>query len=160
MLLEGKSVVVTGGNSGIGKAIVPAAAAAGANVVVDYRMHPEYTAEVVAAAGRAGGRAVGVEADVSRTEDLHRVIQTAVENFGRLDVLVGWCRLTGLTPTHAVHHGAARRPQPAHPARLERPAARKHPPRRRRAPPENPAPPTQVEVPRDLPSTDHPTRGM
>ena len=52
MLLEGKSVVVTGGNSGIGKAIVPAAAAAGANVVVDYRMHPEYTAEVVAAAGR------------------------------------------------------------------------------------------------------------
>ncbi len=65
-----------------------AAAAAGANVVVDYRMHPEYAAEVVAAAGRAGGRAVGVEADVSRTEDLHRVIQTAVENFGRLDVLV------------------------------------------------------------------------
>ena len=88
MLLEGKSIVVTGGNSGIGKAIVLAAAAAGANVVVDYRMHPEYAAEVIAAAGQAGGRAVGVEADVSRTEDLHRVIQTAVENFGRLDVLV------------------------------------------------------------------------
>ena len=84
MLLEGKSVVVTGGNSGIGKAIVLAAAAEGANVVVDYRMHPDYAAEVIAAAGRAGGRAVGVEADVSRTEDLHRVIQTAVENFGRL----------------------------------------------------------------------------
>ena len=88
MLLKGKSIVVTGGNSGIGKAIVLAAAAEGANVVVDYRMHPEYAAEVVAAAGQAGGRAVGVEADVSRTEDLHRVIQTAVENFGRLDVLV------------------------------------------------------------------------
>jgi NAD(P)-dependent dehydrogenase (short-subunit alcohol dehydrogenase family) len=64
MLLEGKSIVVTGGNSGIGKAIVLAAAAEGANVVVDYRMHPEYTAEVLAAAGQAGGRAVGVEADV------------------------------------------------------------------------------------------------
>ena len=88
MLLKGKSIVVTGGNSGIGKAIVLAAAAEGANVVVDYRMHPDYAAEVVAAAGRAGGRAVGVEADVSRTEDLHRIIQTAVENFGRLDVLV------------------------------------------------------------------------
>jgi len=81
-------MVVTGGTSGIGKAIVLAAAAEGASVVVDYAMHPEYAAEVVAAAGRAGGRAVGVEADVSRTEDLHRIIQAAVETFGRLDVLV------------------------------------------------------------------------
>ena len=88
MLLTGKSIIVTGGNSGIVKAIVLAAAAEGANVVIDYRMHPEYTAEVAAAAGRAGGRAIGVEADVSRTEDLHRVIQAAVENFGWLDVLV------------------------------------------------------------------------
>ena len=88
MLLTGKSIIVTGGNSGIGKAIVLAAAAEGANVVIDYRMHPEYTAEVAAAAGQAGGRAIGVEADVSRTEDLHRVIQAAVANFGRLDVLV------------------------------------------------------------------------
>jgi glucose 1-dehydrogenase len=88
MLLTGKSIVVTGGNSGIGKAIVLAAAAEGANVIVDYRMHPDYAAEVIAAAGRSGGRAVGVEADVSRTEDLRRVIRAAVENFGRLDVLV------------------------------------------------------------------------
>ena len=88
MLLTGKSIIVTGGNSGIGKAIVLAAAAEGANVVIDYRMHPEYTAEVAAAAGQAGGRAIGVEADVSRTEGLHRVIQAAVANFGRLDVLV------------------------------------------------------------------------
>lgn len=86
--LSGKSIVVTGGNSGIGKAIVLAAAMEGADVVVDYRMHPDYAAEVIAAAGRAGGRAVGVEADVSRTEDLDRIIRTAVQNFGRLDVLV------------------------------------------------------------------------
>jgi glucose 1-dehydrogenase len=88
MLLKDKSMVVTGGNSGIGKAIVLAAAAEGANVVVDYRMDPDSTVEVVAAAEQAGGRAVGVEGDVTRTDDLHRVIQTAVDNFGRLDVLV------------------------------------------------------------------------
>ncbi|MGH3172075.1 MAG: SDR family oxidoreductase [Trebonia sp.] len=88
MLLKGKSIVVTGGNTGIGKAIVLAAAAEGANVVVDYHMHPDYTAEVIAAARGSGGNAVGVDADVSRTEDLRRTIRTAVENFGRLDVLI------------------------------------------------------------------------
>ena len=88
MLPEGKPIVVTGGNTGIGKAIVLAAATEGANVVVDYVMHPKYTAEVTAAAGRAGGCAVGVEADVSRTDDLRRLIQTAVAEFGRLDVPV------------------------------------------------------------------------
>ena len=88
MLLEDKSIVVTCGNTGIGKAIVLAAAAEGTNVVVDYVMHPEYTAEVIAAAGRAGGCTVGVEADASRTDDLRRLIQTAVAEFGRLDVLV------------------------------------------------------------------------
>jgi glucose 1-dehydrogenase len=88
MLLQGKSIVVTGGNSGIGRAIVLAAAAQGANIVVDYHMHPDHTAEVVALAEKAGGRAVGIEADVSRIEDLQRIIDVAVEEFGRLDVLV------------------------------------------------------------------------
>ena len=84
MPLEDKSIVVTGGNTGIGKAIVLAAAAEGTNVVVDYVMHPEYTAEVIAAAGRAGGCAVGVEADASRTDDLRRLSNRRI----RPDVLV------------------------------------------------------------------------
>jgi hypothetical protein len=56
MLLGGKSIVVTGGNTGVGEAIVLAAAAEGANVVVDYVMHPDYRAGVIAAAGRSAAR--------------------------------------------------------------------------------------------------------
>jgi glucose 1-dehydrogenase len=89
MLLEGKSVVVTGGNSGIGKAIVLAMAAEGANVLVDYVAHEDATDHLVAEVERGGaGRAVGIEADITRAADLHRMMQKAVDEFGRLDVLV------------------------------------------------------------------------
>lgn len=88
MLLQGKSVVVTGGNSGIGEAIVLAAAAEGASVVIDYVVHPDETADLVARVEAAGGRAVGVRADVSRPDDIERMVKTAVDTYGRLDVLV------------------------------------------------------------------------
>ena len=88
MLLDGKSVVVTGGNSGIGEAIVLAAAAEGANVVIDYVAHPDETTALIAKVEAAGGHAVGVQADVSQAADLHTMVQTAVDTFGRLDVLI------------------------------------------------------------------------
>lgn len=88
MLLKGKTVVVTGGNSGIGEAIVLAAADEGANLVIDYVAHPEETEALVQRIEKAGGRAVGIQADVSKSADLHAMIQKAVDTFGRLDVLV------------------------------------------------------------------------
>jgi glucose 1-dehydrogenase len=88
MLLQGKTVVVTGGNSGIGEAIVLAAAAEGANVVIDYVAHPEETTALIAKVEAAGGHAVGVQADVSQAADLHKMVQTAVDSYGRLDVLI------------------------------------------------------------------------
>jgi glucose 1-dehydrogenase len=88
MLLAGKSIVVTGGNSGIGEAIVIAAAAEGANVVIDYVAHPEETTALIGKIEAAGGHAVGVQADVSQAADLHKMVQTAVDNYGRLDVLI------------------------------------------------------------------------
>jgi glucose 1-dehydrogenase len=88
MLLKDKTIIVTGGNSGIGEAIVLAAAAEGANLVVDYVAHPEETADLIDRVEQAGGRAVGIQADVSRSDDLHAMVRKAVEAFGRLDVLV------------------------------------------------------------------------
>ena len=88
MLLDGKTLIVTGGNSGIGEAIALAAGAQGANVLVDYVAHPDETKEIIAAIEQRGGHAVGVAADVSKTTDVARMIATAVETYGRLDVLV------------------------------------------------------------------------
>ena len=88
MLLSGKTIVVTGGNSGIGEAIVVAAAEQGANVVIDYIAHPEETTALVEKIEAAGGRAVGVAADVTQARGLEAMVTAAVENFGRLDALV------------------------------------------------------------------------
>ncbi len=88
MSLQGKSMVVTGGNSGIGEAIVLAAAVEGANLVIDYVVHPDEVATLIGKVAEAGGRAVGVRADVSRVADLRTMIDKAVQTYGRLDVLV------------------------------------------------------------------------
>jgi glucose 1-dehydrogenase len=88
MDLEGKTAIVTGGNSGIGKAIVLALAAQGANVVVDYISHPEATEELERQIAALGECSIGVEADVSKVEDLQSLIDAAVKAYGRLDIMV------------------------------------------------------------------------
>jgi glucose 1-dehydrogenase len=88
MNLKGKVAVVTGGNSGIGLAVVLELAKQGANVVIDYVAHPE-AAEALEKQVRAlGDRAIGVQADVSKVADLRRLIAAAVEGFGRIDIMV------------------------------------------------------------------------
>lgn len=87
-LLEGKVAIVTGGNSGIGKAIVEALAHRGAQVVIDYRSHPEATEELEREIGAFGGSSFGVQADVANLEDLKRLVQATVDRYGRLDVIV------------------------------------------------------------------------
>ena len=88
MSLESRVAVVTGGNSGIGQAIVLELARLGVNVVIDYVAHPEATEALERQVATLGARSIGVEADASRLADLQMLIDKAVNAFGRLDIMV------------------------------------------------------------------------
>lgn len=88
MNLQGKVAVVTGGNSGIGLAIVLELARHGANIVIDYIAHPKATEALEKQISALGDKVIGVQADVSKVADLERLIAAAVEAFGRVDIMV------------------------------------------------------------------------
>jgi 3-oxoacyl-[acyl-carrier protein] reductase len=86
--LIGKVAVVTGASKGIGAAIAKALAAEGASVVVNYASSQAGADAVVAAITQAGGKAIAVRGDVSKAADAQGIIDSAIETYGRLDVLV------------------------------------------------------------------------
>src|SRR4029077_8428710 len=88
MSLKGKVAIVTGGNSGIGRAIALGLAKAGGNIAIDYVAHPEATDALESEISRLGAVAIGVEADVSRIADLQALIDATVAKFGRVDIMV------------------------------------------------------------------------
>jgi glucose 1-dehydrogenase len=88
MSLQGKVAIVTGGNSGIGKACVLALAEQGASVVIDYVADEKSTEDLEQQVRDLGDQVTAVEADVSKVADLQRLVDSAVSSFGRLDVMV------------------------------------------------------------------------
>src|SRR5215468_6652830 len=86
--LNGKVAIVTGGNTGIGKSIVLALAREGGNIVIDYIADPEATEDLEKQVAALGDTAIGVDADVSKVNDLQTLIDAAVKQFGRVDVMV------------------------------------------------------------------------
>ena len=86
--LKGKVAVVTGASKGIGAAIAKAFAAEGASVVVNYASDKAGANAVVSAITAAGGKAVAVGGDVSKAAEAQGLIDAAIKNYGRLDVLV------------------------------------------------------------------------
>ena len=86
--LEGKVAVVTGASKGIGAEIARQLAAEGASVVVNYASSKAGADKVVADITAKGGKAVAVGGDVSKKADAEGIIEAAVKNYGRLDVLV------------------------------------------------------------------------
>src|SRR6516225_5485474 len=88
MTLHGKTAIVTGGNSGIGKSVVLAMADQGANIVIDFIANEQATEDLEKQVATLGDKSIGVEADVSKVADLQRLIDSAVKAFGRVDVMV------------------------------------------------------------------------
>ncbi len=87
-LLSGKNAVVTGGTRGIGRGIVLALAKAGANVLTCYRQEGEAVESLARELKTIGGEHHLIQADVSRTEEVERLIDEARTRLGSIDVLV------------------------------------------------------------------------
>lgn len=86
--LSGKVAVVTGASKGIGAAIAKSLAAEGASVVVNYASSKEGADHVVNAITDAGGKAIAVAGDVTRLSEANGIIDAAIKNYGRLDIVV------------------------------------------------------------------------
>jgi 3-oxoacyl-[acyl-carrier protein] reductase len=86
--LQGKVALVTGASKGIGAGIATALAAEGAAVVVNYASSKDGADAVVAAITGAGGRASAVHGDVAKEADAQALVDAAVGEFGRLDIVV------------------------------------------------------------------------
>ena len=100
--LTGKVAVVTGASKGIGAAIAKALAAEGASVVVNYASSKAGADAIVAAITKAGGKAVAVGGDVSKSAEAQGIIDAAIKSYGRLDILVNNSGVYGFAPLEAI----------------------------------------------------------
>src|ERR1700756_2879648 len=86
--LQGQKAIVTGANSGIGRAIAIALGAAGAGVVVNYRGGGGGAVEVVRQIAQSGSRGLALRADVSQEAEVKELFQRAIQQLGTVDILV------------------------------------------------------------------------
>ena len=99
MDLSGKVAIVTGAGSGIGQGIALALADQGVSVVICGRRGEPLngTARMIE---NSGGRVTAIQADVSKTADVQKVVKTALETFGRLDILINNAGISGGDSIH------------------------------------------------------------
>lgn len=94
MTLENKTAIVTGGSRGIGRAICVALAKAGANVVTCYAHGADGAKETVKLCEEYGGKAMALQADVSKGEDVEQLVLKVKEAYGSIDILVNNAGIT------------------------------------------------------------------
>src|SRR5260370_16465669 len=108
--LTGKVAVVTGASKGIGASIAEHLAAEGASVVVNYASSKAGADAVVKRITEKGGKAIAVQADVSKPQDITRLFAETKKAYGKLDILVNnagiyeFGALESITPEHFHKH--------------------------------------------------------
>ncbi|GGI40995.1 glucose 1-dehydrogenase [Mammaliicoccus stepanovicii] len=98
--LKDKVVIITGGNSGIGKATSERFGKEGSKVVINYLDHEEEAEAIVQSIKDSGSDAIAVQGDVSKEEDIMNLIQKAHEAFGRIDIMINNAGFEKPIPTH------------------------------------------------------------
>lgn len=88
MTLEGKVALVTGSSQGIGQAIAVYLAKEGADIVIDYRSHPDGAKETLAKVEAAGRKGHIVQSDLSLVNEVRKLVSEGIGHFGKLDILV------------------------------------------------------------------------
>lgn len=99
MKLIGKVALVTGANSGIGKAIAFYLAEEGADVVIDYVVNPDEANEVADQIKAMGRKSLAIKADVSNASEVKSMFTKIIEEFSKLDILVNNAGIGNLIPT-------------------------------------------------------------
>ncbi|HUX46897.1 MAG TPA: 3-oxoacyl-[acyl-carrier-protein] reductase [Desulfosporosinus sp.] len=94
MMLKDSVAIVTGSGRGIGRAIALELAVAGAKVVVNYAGRADKAEETVKLIREAGGECIAIQADVSQTTDVERLIKATIDYFGKIDILVNNAGIT------------------------------------------------------------------
>lgn len=92
--LQGSVALVTGASRGIGRAVAQALAAEGAKVVVNYARSGTAAEELVSQIAADGGNAIALQADVSKADEVEKLISSVLETFGRIDILVNNAGIT------------------------------------------------------------------
>jgi len=96
--LEGKGVLISGGSRHLGEAVARRMASLGARLAINHWHDAEKAAELVADLAAGGTRVAAIEADVSQSDQVHRLVRQAVEAIGPIDILIHCAGPFAMTP--------------------------------------------------------------
>lgn len=96
--LTGKVAIVTGSSRGIGRAIADQLAELGADVVINYASSPDKAEQVADIARQKGVRAITVQADLARKDDVERLFSQTMSELGKVDILINNAGIMKTTP--------------------------------------------------------------